>query len=277
MALPARLATQARLFGDDLKTSWYFRIWFFLWLFCAVFVFAILIVDGRRSDKAKQHEKWGFFVESAKSIEYPSFAFRTANDEKANQIGSVLCSLDGLLINTQVCADGAPRAACVQFNMAGDYATREKNSLICSLTLNATYDPDKMIAFEILKPANEFGIAWTWIRPTANAWVLLTKNVITNENHETKDYWGRQLVYHSSVYTNTTFQISILMDTFNVFHWVEADWYNGWMAVGDIGGFAFFLLIIHTIIMWFVAICFENNSRWLHQTEGSAAEYQPIK
>jgi len=275
----AKVSHYAQLFKEDLKTSWYFRIWFVTWFICAIFVLVAMIINGARSDRAAKHEKWSFWIEHAKSIEYPNFALRTASDEKSNQIGYAFCSLNGLIINTAACPDGKPRTQCVSFNMAGDYATREKNNLICMLQLNVTTDPDKMIGFEILKPANEYGIAFTWIRPTANAWVLLTKSVVVDEKGGKKDSWGRQLIYHSSAHSNTTFQIDIRMDTFSVFHWVEQDNYTGWMAVGDVGGFAFFLLILHTMVMWIVAIFIENNSRWLSSDldRSAAPEYQDIK
>lgn len=268
---------QGRLFLEDLKTSWYFRIWFCTWFICAVFVFSALIINGGRSDEAMEHQGWAFWIEHATSIEYPNFAFRTALDEISNEIGSVYCSLNGLVISTAQCNDGSVRTKCVQLNMKGDYAKRDANNLVCTVTYNVTTDPDQMIGFEIMKPANEFGVAFTWIRPNNNVWVLLTKNVVAGEKGDPRDYWGRQLVYHSTVSLPGTFQVSILMDHFDVFHWVESDSYTGWMAVGDIGGFAFFLVILHTFVMWIVALFIENNSRYLRQGDGTPAEYQPIK
>lgn len=46
-------------------------------------------------------------------------------------------------------------------------------------------------------------------------------------------------------------------------HIVEYDSYNGWMALGDIGGFAFFMMILHTMVMMCIGVCFNNDSQFL--------------
>jgi len=41
------------------------------------------------------------------------------------------------------------------------------------------------------------------------------------------------------------------------------DIYNGWMTVGDIGGIAFFGVILHTIVMIIVGLFLANSSTFL--------------
>jgi len=265
---------KAQDFVEDLKTSWYFRVWFFFWLVCFLAAFSSLIILGERSTEALQHEGWTFWWERDTTIEYPSFAFRTAQDEVTNVLGNVYCQYNSLLIPTADCDDGTPRAKCVQLNMDGDFASRDNNNLICSFAFNVSTDADKVVGFEIVK-AGEFGIAFTWMNPNNNVWILLTKNILKFKDGNEKVMWGRQLVYHSSVTTTSSFQVSVLMDHFHVAHWVESDYYNGWMCFGDVGGVAFFLVVLHTISMAIVGIFLDNNSKFLNG--GGGSEFQPIK
>jgi len=62
------------------------------------------------------------------------------------------------------------------------------------------------------------------------------------------------------------FNIDIKIGVFDVFHYEQTDFYTGWMATSDIGGAAFFLVIIHTIVMGLVSLCLENNSKYLKGT-----------
>jgi len=262
-------------FVDDLKTSWYFRVWFSIWFVLAILSFSCLIILGSRSTEAAKHEGWRLWIEHADKIEYPSFCFRTSLDETSNEIGNIYCQWNGIILQAVQCEDGTPRARCVQLNMAGDYATKDNNNLVCSFGFNVSADPDKIIGFEIVK-AREFGVAFTWIQPNSNAWILLSKYIIKPDGEDERVLWGRQLVYHSTVQVGDFFQVSILIDTFRVFHYVESDYYNGWMALGDVGGFAFFMYILHTIVMFTVGVFLENNSKFLNSGD-SPAEYQQIK
>jgi len=60
--------------AEDLKTSWYFRIWFILWLAGFLATFSALIILGKRADTAMAHESWRTWFERDTKIEYPSFA-----------------------------------------------------------------------------------------------------------------------------------------------------------------------------------------------------------
>jgi hypothetical protein len=73
--------------------------------------------------------------------------------------------------------------------------------------------------------------------------------------------------------------VSVIIESFGVEHYEQRSVYNGWMAMGDVGGFAFFLLILHTIVMLGVGVFLANDSRFLHssgQEMGSAAEQSPL-
>jgi len=271
----ANTKQQMGAFFDDLKSSWYFRIWFVLWLTCFLAGFSALIILGKRSETAAAHESWRTWIQTETGIEYPSFCLRTSRDEVTNQLGEVSCNFNGLLIPTSNCDDGTIREKCVQLNMEGDIATKTTNNLQCTFGFNVSTDADKVIGFEIVKD-REFGVAFTWIQPNANAWILLTKNIIEPKHGKSINMWGRQLLYHSSVFTTNQFALDIKMDAFLVFHFEENDYYTGWMAIGDIGGVGFFLVILHTIVMIVVGLFMENTSKFLNPA-ASGHEFQPIK
>lgn len=61
----------------------------------------------------------------------------------------------------------------------------------------------------------------------------------------------------------TTFRVVVGIRNFFVQHTQEVDTFNGWQSVGSIGGFIFFLVILHNILMFLVGFCLANDSKFL--------------
>jgi len=126
---------------------------------------------------------------------------------------------------------------------------------------------NEMISFEIEGQniaqygMNEFSSIW--IAPNNHTWVLLDKGYVTYAGQDPKEEWERELVYHSTASIIGVYRISVILNRFFITHADQGDSYDGWMAMGDIGGFGYFLLIIHTIVMMTAGICLNNNSRFL--------------
>jgi len=100
------------------------------------------------------------------------------------------------------------------------------------------------------------------------AWVLLRKAVyntdqLTGHDSTGVDFWHRDLVYHSTATTLGHYSITTMISSFRVEHFEVADTYNGWMAVGDIGGFVFWMVVLHTFAMIMVGLAFPNDSGFL--------------
>jgi hypothetical protein len=85
--------------------------------------------------------------------------------------------------------------------------------------------------------------------------------------------------YQSTVSFPGYYVVSTIIESFGVEHLEQRSLYNGWMAMGDVGGFAFFLLILHTIVMLGVGVFLANDSKFLHSDGhevGSSAEQSPL-
>jgi len=61
-----------------------------------------------------------------------------------------------------------------------------------------------------------------------------------------------------------------------VFYYEKTEWYTGWMAAADIGGFAFFLYIIHWIVVTFLGIFLQRTSKFLGVGGPSAPQYNSL-
>eukprot|EP01130_Rhizamoeba_saxonica_P014831 TRINITY_DN651_c0_g1_i3.p1 TRINITY_DN651_c0_g1~~TRINITY_DN651_c0_g1_i3.p1 ORF type:complete len:103 (-),score=21.11 TRINITY_DN651_c0_g1_i3:262-570(-) len=73
-----------------------------------------------------------------------------------------------------------------------------------------------------------------------------------------------EVLYHSYKQQKGSFlHLQVIMNSFRVLHYHEANWYNGWMSKGNTGGFAFYLLILHYIAMAGVGAIFRNDSCFL--------------
>jgi len=105
---------------------------------------------------------------------------------------------------------------------------------------------------------------------------MLEKSIWNSASQNITD-WDRSLLYHSTVSVPGQYYIEVIIGSYNVWHIDQTDVYNGVMAMGDIGGFAFFLLVIHSIIMLFVGLCFLNNSTFLKNTGSDSTDYSQLK
>jgi len=81
--------------------------------------------------------------------------------------------------------------------------------------------------------------------------------------------WEKTALYHSTVFTPASFTITTIISSFRVTHHEQANNYDGWMAVADIGGFAFWMVILHTIAMIVVGFILPNESKFLGADVGA--------
>jgi len=143
----------------------------------------------------------------------------------------------------------------------------------------------ELIAFEIengdVSGANSY--ASLWILPNNGTWIFLTKQVIQGV-----DYWLRGMMYHTAAMnvpqppnaanlnTSTLFYNPyIMLDTNTVTKMQTHNYFNGWLAMAAIGGWAFMLVIFHSIVMGIISIFLENDSRFLLHG-GRNSEFMPI-
>jgi len=280
---------------DDLKSSWYFRIWAFLWFVLVVVAFAALIMIGMKSERNIKHEEFSMWIENASSIDFPSFHIRVhtplGRERGEQNFTSVVCDHAQFPLSTTACKDYhgdiIPKAYCFAIQGTGvtainKWGSHDTDFIRCRINSTVVRERENtLLAFELEdENAARFSgdqYPQLWIGPSAEAWVELEKNVI--RTREGKDFvdWQRKVVYLSNSRPNASdiveYHIITTIPSFRVNHVELRDPEIGWMAAGEVGGFAFLGVIIHTIVMMLVGICLDNDSRFLRS--GSSG-HQPL-
>jgi len=278
-----QISTKFHLAVDDLKTSWYFKIYVVTWLLFAITTLSSLIILGQRATAGQAQPTWSLWIENGgNGLLFPPFSVRIADDENANIIDSVICKgAPGYLnlVPTMPCPDGSEypsKCVYVQADHANP-ATQRLNGFDCYFNITAPNNPnaDQVLLVQI-NETTSYGSSTTYIRPNANAWILLSKTGINDGTQPSEQFvWHTNLVYRTTVSPGDFFNVHFAYDTLSVFHWYKSIGFDTWLSVGGIGGFAFFMVILHTIVMWLIGLCLPNDSKFLHQSPVS--DYQSIK
>jgi len=135
----------------------------------------------------------------------------------------------------------------------------------CFITTTAT-NGNSLLAFDVegnnvvTYGGNSF--AAVWFSANQNAWIMLEQQIYSTPS-EVLTMWDRTLLYHSTVGIPTQYNVSIILGSQMVGHWDETTFDNGWTATGHMGGFAFFCIVLHTIVMLIAGFFLENNSTLL--------------
>jgi len=215
-------------------------------------------------------------------LAYPAFQVRTQDDENQNQISSVTCRTtpaDGghsMLIQTTPCIDNSPITSCVLVHSdQATPATQQNNGFDCYFNITAPTGANKMLLVQISEDSG-FGTTTTWIQPNSNAWMLLTRTDVASGSKKDQVIWHTNIVYHSTVPSNEFFNVKFVYNTFAVFHWYESIGFDAWLSVGGAGGFAFFMVILHTILMLLIGLCIPDDSKFLHSTSAGEKNYQNL-
>eukprot|EP01120_Amphizonella_sp_Union-15-10_P006409 TRINITY_DN2044_c0_g1_i2.p1 TRINITY_DN2044_c0_g1~~TRINITY_DN2044_c0_g1_i2.p1 ORF type:complete len:174 (-),score=17.33 TRINITY_DN2044_c0_g1_i2:1-522(-) len=135
---------------------------------------------------------------------------------------------------------------------------------------------DIMITWEIAGQSDQsIDPSATWIASNNDAWVLLTKSVYWNTKGKSKDLYDQRLVYHSSESEFLLFNVTVVYNSFEVWNYEEES-YTGWSSIGQIGGFWFYLVVMHTLAMVAVGVVLPNKSVFLRGEEMLKGKYQNI-
>jgi len=271
--------SNVRAIIDDIKHSWYFRIYAFFWLFFALFTFSVLIILGQQSTRAQKEPVFLFWRENATSINFPRFRFRLNNHaDTFNQ--TVVCYFERKPLATVPCASRSgttpePMTKCQAVASDGVVAENQvrghflEKVIMCGFT--TTYQPDAtenlLVSFELEGEhiANFGANAYSsmFVAPNNNTWILLEKSYITFEGKPEREEWEREIVYHTTVSQPGQYRIFISINRFWVIHGEQTNDYDGWMALGEIGGFGYFLFLMHALVMILAGICLNNDAKTL--------------
>lgn len=274
--MAGQTAERFRQIFHDIAHSWYFRLWGLLWVLFALVVFSGLIILGKASNTAAKDRDVVTWMENATSIQFPRIHFRT--DHRGNETFEYYsCNCEGQILTAMPCAAWKgvvpPMEQCVAFDTDSYYAvndhTRDDARVYCEL-ITSGYGPDgnMMMAMEL---EGEYVFSWggnrysgTWFAPNDMTWIMLEKNILqASHKNPPIQLWQQTLMYHSTVSQPNLYNVTTIMGSFWVRHFDPKDTYNGWMAVGDIGGVAFFMVILHTIVMLIFGFFMSNTSTFL--------------
>jgi len=277
---------QIKVILHDIKESWYFRIWATAWIGFAILAFVCFLILVGWSRRAAYEDDSRIWFTDEQQIYYPRFHFRCGPLET---ILSVTCDQNNETVTTTYCQESGGVLPSIEHCVAVNSDTRmvvnqhdddihRHQRLECVVLTNGTQNGNSLIAWELEIKGNE-GVYGTnvytspWIYPTERAWVMLEEAIIQQAGQPApQTSWNRNLLYHSTVSVPGQYKVATMISSFHIMHVVAADSYDGWNAMGDIGGFAFFMVMVHTCVAILIGLCFVNNSEWLHRKSNPAAE-----
>jgi len=274
-----QLFDNVRLLVEDFKTSWYFRIWSLFWVVCAILAFVCLIILGMRSTEAQKEKDWNTWFENASSIEFPNFRFKLLDPQDNFIVSSINCTHGPLGISYTQCRSGEPMTRCFAVSSGTVNAFNQWDEpfdnyrITCAFNTTGTAAENQMVAWEVENAGNSFNARpyhTTLIGPNNNMWVMLEKVIIKPLHTDGFIDWQKKVVHHSTVHEIGYYRVSTFIQTFRVAHFEQQVSYNGWMAMGGFGGFAFFLLILHTMVMIIAGFVLTNDSKFLHRSGGDS-------
>jgi len=259
---------------EDFKNSWYFRIWTFFWLICALVSFSALIILGSLSNLDNQQQDIRIWRENVSSLNFPQFHFRVGGQENVNFL-NYNCWHLGMPVQIIACTNsrGDDCFALSSSNISAPNninAPFESARIDCTIITTNT-SGNSLLAFEIegnnIASYGGNSYASLWFAPNNFAWIMLEQAIYTPSSGPVLTEWDRTLLYHSSVAVPGFYNVSVILGSFYVEHWDQVASYNGWMSTGDVGGFTFFCVIIHSIVMILFGIVLDNNSKFLTPSE----------
>jgi len=292
MEFGGEVSLRAKRVLNDLRNSWYFRLWLVFWIVLAIVWFVAMGFLANRADDASKHKVQEYFIDHASRIEYPRFQLRfpLKDGQSVNQYNTPACvygfyknvTVPSTIIKCLTPHGGSDLSNdfCLVVD-GGFFAYKGRpytdpvanNRLTCIVNITGGLIPiaqeDVQVAFELLDDPS-YGPnsgASLWISANNAAWVLLTQAYFNG--HEA---WERDLLYHSSAFVPGFWEITAVIDSFRVERYEDKVIYDGWMAAADIGGFITFLMIFHVIVMIIVGLFCVNNSQYLRD-EDEAVSY----
>jgi len=234
---------------------------------------------GMESIASKKLPVMNTWIENATHLTFPRFHFKTQGNE---YIQGIDCLRNNVVIPTGVCnltelGESPPGLSnCIAVHADTITVENKRKSplgdveVYCMVkTVGSSNNSLLEWGLEGMNvgPFGPNAFSGVYILPTQNAWVLLEQRTIHPSKHLPRQtQWSRSLVYHTSESQSGYYGVTTIIGTFYVEHMEPADVYDGWRSFSDIGGFMFFLCVIHTILMLAVGIIFENNSKFLNKT-----------
>lgn len=258
---------------EDLKTSWYFRIWVGLWLICFITWLVALGVFAHRASEATQQKSWRIFLkdESKNGIQWPQFMFELSWTEINNSIafvpGTVKCYFNdnGQPLITLQCTNGKPFDSCFMVNtqklIAKPTGFLGVSHIQCSWNSTGWKKRDNnLVKWKTTQDDSNSA----YIKPNGEAWVLINKMEFKLPGSKSfTPFWTSQTQYQSTIGFPNSYNVAVVINRYYVNYIEQYEFYNGLMSASDLGGFAFFLSLLVTVVMIIVGFVLDNDSHFL--------------
>jgi len=206
---------------------------------------------------------------------------KTNDDEPNNAITNIYCEVGSpsdpnmLMVPLDLCPGGVSENYC-RLVMAGGYtANPSAYSISCYVNISAPAGADTSIVVAVAQDSS-FGRENTYIQPTNEAVVALSKTIIKAKGASESYIWRHRLQYKYDTYYPHYFVIRFSIEEFVVPHFVEDIGYDSWLSIGGIGGFAYFMVILHGITMTLVGFCLTPESKFLYGEKGGSSTYNQL-
>jgi len=209
-------------------------------------------------------------------------------------VGNPACFHLGKPVTTGICAGDQNTKKC--FTVIGNGLFAENNhtapegdTIFCHFNSTGFNDTiNQFVGWELDFTHPNLGSRYhntLWLSPRSGlgVFVLLRKAFLQPQGSMSRELagpsgipvWEKSQIYHSTVSTPGYYSVRTSISSFRVNHYEQTDSYNGWMAVGGIGGFAFWMVILHTIVIAVVGFVFSNESKFLNG-DHHGVEHRPI-
>jgi len=267
-----------RQITDDLRHSWYFRIWLFTWIICAIVSLVAMAYYANTANQNKDSQGLRLFLSEPSSVNFPDFEFKVpagANFGLTTDLSSS-CQFNGQTLSRRYCvnSDGTivtNYSSCQSFpgslfaatTVNGARLDQQMNQIVCDIYVTGGSDPS--IAFVTEGTDDTVGTnagSFTYMIPNENIWLLLTQEQLISSS-TTEYLWNRVVSYNSATKVPNHFHISLVFNTLEIKVYEGADWFTGWISAGQLGGFVFLVYCIHAAFMALVGIVFTNDSTFL--------------
>ncbi|PRP83582.1 hypothetical protein PROFUN_09131 [Planoprotostelium fungivorum] len=265
------MANRIGVIVDDLKSSWYFRVYALLWLVCAITGFVGLIHFGKEATRLSNEHSQRSYLVKTDSQTFPNIGFLIPNNGpngQEYQILSLDCTgptVDGVNATTQPklitksCSDTIffkEQKRCL-YVQTDKVIKSVDEALRCVATFNNTVAGEHV---EIIM-SNDVNLA-----RNPQYLVGTTQDITLSKIYKDDEFFFRRTANERNgasdvTLFHATFRFADLYEHHQV---TDDDAYTRWQSAADIGGFGFFLYILHSIVMFFVSLFLENNSVFLN-------------
>lgn len=193
-------------------------------------------------------------VKNEKTISIPPLRFEIVSGTSPGYTSSSCVTQRGRTVALIPCGENSPK--CLQTDpKVNIYAMPTDNRLNCKMQ-GAAQDTDFMI--KVSSPQNpDYHVFDTYIKSTNAASVYIDRVLLSGKKSTSVSYTMNH-EYNTAAATAGTVDMFFVFTTFDSFTWVQWSPFSGWNCFGTIGGLIFFMYILHSLVMLFVSLFFEN-------------------